>query len=184
MDTILSYLNPLLPATEDNATAEAIPTATVEDVLKDFQEMETHGMAMRDKIRNFPETGGTLMEALGIHNDVFQLQTFVTKTEGNVKAVPLPIALEDGNRVMEAVNRLKVVLEEALKLIVEKKATFEQLSFGIPSIIHFDLTSLHDSVVPLEDALLAVSPPELLEAAQAAKTDIEAFFSEAIAAYS
>ncbi|KAF5350640.1 hypothetical protein D9756_008486 [Leucocoprinus leucothites] len=173
MDSLLYYLGQA--GTEEVALSVTPPAATVEDVLKDFQEMETQGTALRDAIRDFPETGGTLITALAIHNNTVELQNQI---------VPLPISLEDGTKVIDAIGHLKPLLDEAMRLMVEKKTAFEQLSIGVPSIIKFDLTTLHDSVVALENALIAASPAELLETAQTIKAEIEAIFENAIVAYS
>jgi hypothetical protein len=57
IETLLYYLG----ATEVETPA---PTTIIDDVLKDIEEMEKDGLVLRDMIKNFPETGGTIMEAL------------------------------------------------------------------------------------------------------------------------
>lgn len=61
METLRYYLGPVVGGTEEEL---APPVATIEEVLKDIAEIETQGIALRDEIRDFPETGGTLMMAL------------------------------------------------------------------------------------------------------------------------
>ncbi|KXN82048.1 hypothetical protein AN958_03266 [Leucoagaricus sp. SymC.cos] len=171
METLRSFLGAGDPVTSEREAGP--PVATIEDVLGDMKEMKAHGLALQDLVKEFPETGGTMIKALTIHNDTAKLQFLVDKTAQDVKNVLLPISVEDGKKVLDATDDIKPLLAEAMKLIVEKKPAFENLHIGgILSIVRLDLTMLHDSV------------PNLSEIAKEIKTQIGAIFEEVIAAYS
>ncbi|KXN91332.1 hypothetical protein AN958_01307 [Leucoagaricus sp. SymC.cos] len=183
METLPSFLGADDPVTSEREAGA--PVAIIEDVLGDMKEMKAHGLALRDLVKEFPETGGTLIKALAIHNDTAKLQFLVNRTAQDVKNVPLPISVEDGKKVLDTTDDIKPLLAEAMKLVVEKKPAFENLHIGgILSIVRLDLTVLHDSVVVLEDALINASPPELSETVKEIKTQIGAIFEEVVAAYS
>ncbi|KXN87646.1 hypothetical protein AN958_08350 [Leucoagaricus sp. SymC.cos] len=168
METLRSFLGTDDPVAIKEAGALV---ATIEDVLGDMKEMNAHGLALRDLVKEFPETGGTLIKALTIHNDTAKLQFLVDKTAQDVKNVPLPISVEDGKKVLDATDDIKPLLAEAMKLIVEKKPAFENLLIGgVPSIVRLDL--------------MCFMTPELSEIAKEIKTQIGAIFQEVIAAYS
>jgi hypothetical protein len=61
METLRYYLGPAVDSAEDEAIP---PVATIDDVMQDILEVETQGLVVLDGLRDFPETGGTLMVAL------------------------------------------------------------------------------------------------------------------------
>jgi hypothetical protein len=75
------------------------------------------------------------------------------------KALPTPVSIEDSNKALDAVNRVMPLIEETMKLIIQKKIAFENLPFGgIPSIVKMDLDMFHTSIKALEDVVIASAP--------------------------
>lgn len=70
--------------------------------------------------------------------------------------------MEDGTKVLDALNARKPLFDEALALIVAKKAAFEAVPpGGLTSILKMDLNWLHDKAILIEDAAIAASPVRL-----------------------
>ncbi|KAF5349121.1 hypothetical protein D9756_009496 [Leucocoprinus leucothites] len=168
--------------------ASALATAwgaTVADVLADLNTVKSRVTTLDNAINGFPNSGGTLTQALAIHTDATNTQTAVDDTTADANTVPTPVSESDGQSILNSITSIEPVIENALSAIVTKKAAFDALPVGgIPALVAQDLSNLSASTSALENALISKAPADLVSQANAVKGRIDAAFATAIAAYS
>ncbi|ESK86092.1 antigenic cell wall [Moniliophthora roreri MCA 2997] len=156
----------------------------VATVKADIATITTQTTALNNAIQAFPDSGGSLVAALAIHNSAVTLDNTVKKTVTDVQATS-PFSDADGADILSAVETLEPIILSALQNIVAKKPAFQALPIGgIPALVLQDLRNLDTDVTALSDALIDKSPSGLLTRANEIKTTIGDAFDDAIAAYS
>ncbi|KAJ3576364.1 hypothetical protein NP233_g456 [Leucocoprinus birnbaumii] len=167
--------------------ASAVATAwgaTVADVLTDLGNVKTQVTTLDNAINGFPNSGGTLTQALAIHTDATNTNSAVQATTSDANTVPTPVSESDGQSILTAIQGIEPIIEDALTAIVAKKAAFQALPVGgIPALVASDLSTLNASTNALENVLIAKAPADLQATAQAISGRINSAFATAIAAY-
>ncbi|TFK33388.1 hydrophobic surface binding protein A-domain-containing protein [Crucibulum laeve] len=158
--------------------------STVANVEADIATISSQVTALDNAINAFPATGGTLLQALTIHNDAAALSPSIQKGTTDVQGVPPPISETDGQTILKSVQGFEPTILDALKQIVAKKAALAALPVGgIVALVKQDLGFLSGNTTAFENALIASAPTDLKSQATAIKTAIDAAFATAIAAY-
>ncbi|KAF5324165.1 hypothetical protein D9619_011329 [Psilocybe cf. subviscida] len=167
------------------ACAVAAQASTVAQVLTDIGAINAGVTSLNNKVLAFPLTGGTLANALAIHNAAGALvSTINTATIDTTSITPLPLSLDDGTSIIDAVDALKPTILSALTGIVTVKPAFAALPVGgIPALVKSDLSNLSAATTAFEDALIASAPAEILSRANDIQSTINAAFATAISAY-
>ncbi|KAH9478192.1 hypothetical protein JR316_0008645 [Psilocybe cubensis] len=173
------------------ALASVIPiystpgVTTVSDVESDIATIISRTRALQKALSSFPDTGGSLTMALSIHLDVVNLRASLDKGSARVKRVqPLPVSLEDAERILEAIKFVKPIIISALEQIILKKTAFESVASGVAtSIIKRDLDGLNAGISDMGSAIIAFSPPELVKVGNEIKAEIDAAMELALKAY-
>lgn len=152
--------------------------STVANVESDLGSITTATQNLDSQIVAFPNSGGSLVAALGIHSSAVSLGSTIdsTTTDVNVSiklchdlfypthyvpqnVTPQPIALSDAQAILSLVQTLEPIIEKTLTDITAKQAAFAGLPIGgIPALVLQDLENLSTSTQNLETALLAQTP--------------------------
>ncbi|KAH9478054.1 hypothetical protein JR316_0010291 [Psilocybe cubensis] len=159
---------------------------TTADVEADIASITSQTKALDAAIIAFPNTGGSLVNALAIHTDAVNLGSAIDKGTTDVNAVtPKPVSEADGNTILAAVQALEPIIIDTVTQIVNKKPAFQALPIGgIPALVKQDLINLNASTSKFEAALIGSAPSDLIPAATAIKTAVDAALASGIAAYS
>ncbi|KAF8157223.1 hydrophobic surface binding protein [Crassisporium funariophilum] len=156
---------------------------TVDQVKADIADISAKVTALNDKITAFPLTGGTLANALGIHNSAVALVTTLQTATTDVTNTG-PVDVTDGTVILDSVQAFEPTIQHALTEIVVKKPAFQALPIGgLPALILQDLNNLKTGTVAFSNALIAAAPPSLVAEATSLRDGIVAGFDTAIAAY-
>ncbi|RDB17435.1 hypothetical protein Hypma_001618 [Hypsizygus marmoreus] len=160
-------------------------SATIADVKADINTIAAQTTTLDNSITAFPLTGGTLIQALAVHNNAVTLGSSINKGTTDVQATtPTPFSDADGAAVLALVEAFEPTIESALTGIVGKKAAFQALPIGgIPALVKQDLSNLGASTTAFENALIAAAPASVVADATALKARVNAAFAAAIAAY-
>ncbi|PPR05308.1 hypothetical protein CVT26_011567 [Gymnopilus dilepis] len=159
--------------------------STVADVEADLQNIATQTTTLDNAINAFPNTGGSLLNALAIHNDAVNLGSAIDKGTSDVNGAPKPFSEADGTTVLQAVQAIEPTILDTLTVIVQKKAAFQGLPIGgIPALVLQDLQNLNASTFKFEAALISAAPTDLIPTATTIESAINSAFATAIAAYS
>ncbi|XP_006464073.1 hypothetical protein AGABI2DRAFT_194662 [Agaricus bisporus var. bisporus H97] len=154
---------------------------SAQDVLSNLATLRTQLTTLDGAINGFPDTGGSLTQALP------SIPTHSMYNRPPMIPPPLPVppfSEGEGQSVIDAVNGLVPIIEDALVGIVAKKPAFDALPLGgISNLVRQDLSGLSSSTSSLEDALIALAPADLVDESIALKNEVDAAFATAIAAY-
>ncbi|KAF5347280.1 hypothetical protein D9756_009991 [Leucocoprinus leucothites] len=158
--------------------------ATVQNVLDDIAAAKAQAVTLENAIDSFPTTGGSLAQALAIHQQALNTVSALNKTTSDVETVPLPVSEADAASILDAVIDAKPVIENGLTDIVTKKSAIDALPIsGLSALVEQDLKALNTSTLALGDDLIARAPADLLDEATSLRAEIAAAFVTAIAAY-
>ncbi|GLB38902.1 putative hydrophobic surface binding protein [Lyophyllum shimeji] len=159
--------------------------STVADVQADIADISSKTTALDNSINAFANPGGTLTQALTIHNNAVALGSSLDHGTTDANAVaPLPISEADGRSILTNLEALEPTIDDALDGIIARKDAFVALPLGgIPALVKQDLTNLNASTSAFEAALIVNAPADLVAEATALKSRIDAKFASAIAAY-
>ncbi|KAF5348796.1 hypothetical protein D9756_009787 [Leucocoprinus leucothites] len=159
--------------------------STIPDILNDLAALKTTLVTLDNDINSFPDSGGSLAAALAINDDATAVRDAIDATTPDAVNVDLPVSVDDANTVLAAIQDLQTNIDSSLTGIVEKKPAFDALPVGgISALVAQDLSDINTSNLALEDALIAATPPEVLDAAEETRGEIDSAFATAIAAYS
>ncbi|KAL0958505.1 hypothetical protein HGRIS_000647 [Hohenbuehelia grisea] len=166
------------------ASAFASPVKrTVAQVEADLADISSRVTTLDNNINAFPNSGGSLAAALGIHTAATNLATALDKGTTDVNATPA-FSEADGKTILNTVQGFEPSILDALKAIVAKKPAFDALPLGgVSGLVKQDLGNLKTSTDNLGSALIAKSPADLVSQATTIKNNIDAGFVPAQAAY-
>ncbi|KAJ7101305.1 hydrophobic surface binding protein [Mycena belliarum] len=156
----------------------------VAKVKADIATITTQVTTLDNAIQAFPLSGGSLLNALTIHNTATGLITTLNGATTDVTSTG-PLGEADGRAVLTSVEAIQPVILDALTNIVVKKPGFASLPIGgLPALILQDLKNLKTATSAFATALVANAPADLVEEAKTVQTTITNAFDPAIAAYS
>ncbi|KAF8875857.1 hypothetical protein BD779DRAFT_203684 [Infundibulicybe gibba] len=129
-----------------------------------------------------PNALSVLAIGADIQNSVRSLKSAIDTGTADVKATQTPVAEPDGQAVFAAVQAL-------MPEIIDTLDQLEQVLIGLPvpgvsTLIHQDLIDLHTSAGAFATALISAAPTSIKHVANSIKTNIDARFATALAAYS
>ncbi|KAF5337836.1 hypothetical protein D9758_015708 [Tetrapyrgos nigripes] len=189
--------------------ASPIGKRTVPQVEADLRNIATQVTTLDNSIKAFPNTGGTLVQALAIHTSAANLVPTIksattdiqvhfffnlllltdTETDDNIGFFfPLQgttgITEADGQTVLAIVNGIEPIIIDALNLIITKKAAFDALPLGgVSALVKQDLAQLAPAAQALEVALINLLPADLKAQATAIQIVVNGACGNAQAAY-
>ncbi|KAF9447558.1 hypothetical protein P691DRAFT_731241 [Macrolepiota fuliginosa MF-IS2] len=169
------------------ASAYAVVFAsTTQDVLDGLAAVQSSAATLDNAINAFSNSGGSLPAALAIHSSVETTKSIIDKATGVAGAVnPRPVSVADWNLIYGIVNDINPIVKDALVVVAAQKPILDALPLdGVPGLVLQDLQNLYTSTVTLENALIGLTPSEMLDKANGAKSEIEAAFAAATAAFS
>ncbi|KXN89779.1 hypothetical protein AN958_05319 [Leucoagaricus sp. SymC.cos] len=159
-------------------------TSTVPDILHDLAALKRNLVALDGAINSFPDSGGTLKEALAINDDSTAVKNAIDATTPDAANVDTPISVDAANEVLAAVRDLQANINSTLTDIVAKKPAFDALpAGGVSDLVRKDLNDLNASNTALGDALIEITPSEVLDEVQKTRNEIGAAFADAITEY-
>ncbi|KAF8895811.1 hydrophobic surface binding protein [Mucidula mucida] len=165
------------------AVCSAPTKRTVAQVEADIATISTQVTALDNAITAFPDTGGSLINALAIHSSATTLiSTLSTATTDTQNTAAFSEA--DGSTILASVEAFEPTILHALTGIAAKQPAFAALPIGgIPALVLQDLQNLDAGTAAFADALIAKSPADLVDEANEIKSTIGDAFDTAIAAY-
>ncbi|KAL0958494.1 hypothetical protein HGRIS_000633 [Hohenbuehelia grisea] len=169
------------------ASALAFPSVKrdIEEVNKHMTAIKSGMTAMHQAIETFPDNGGTLPQALKIHNgakpltDSLNAWTDATKRHGAFSA-------EDCASQIAAVEEFKPEILASLSGIITKRPSFESLEKilkNLLQLIKMDLTQLEAGTIAFADAMINACPEAQQGQPKETKAVVGEAFQKAIAAY-
>ncbi|KAF9459838.1 hydrophobic surface binding protein [Collybia nuda] len=159
--------------------------ATVDQVKTDITTISSQLQKLDASISAFPNTGGTLSQALVIHSNAVNLKSSIDQGTTDVKATPPPLSEDDAKSILASFETMAETVNDTLAGIMSKKAAIQALPFGgAISLVKQDLDNLNTSTSAFEGALIAQAPSDLQDEAATLKGRIDDAFSTAIAAFS
>ncbi|RDB27574.1 hypothetical protein Hypma_003906 [Hypsizygus marmoreus] len=160
-------------------------SATIANVEADINTIVAQTTTLDNSIKAFPLTGGTLAEALAVHNNAVTLGNSIDKGTTDVKATtPTPFSDADGAAILTLGKTLEPTITSVLTGFVVKKAAFQALPLGgIPALFKRDLSNLSASTTAFMDALIVAALASIVANLTALKARADAAFAVAIAVY-
>ncbi|KAJ7747184.1 hydrophobic surface binding protein [Mycena maculata] len=148
----------------------------------DLTKISAQVTTLDNAILAFPETGGTLTQALFVHNDAIILDTDIkTATTDATASGPFGAA---SDAILDQVQNLEPLIDKTLNDLIAKKAAFAALSVGgITALVLADLETLQKDTELLASALENKISANDLAALKAATATIDGYFNQAIAVY-
>ncbi|KAF5366724.1 hypothetical protein D9758_006438 [Tetrapyrgos nigripes] len=188
--------------------ASPVEKRTVAQVEADLRNIATQVTTLDNSINAFPNTGGSLVQALAIHTSSTNLVPVVnsattdvqvhfifdlllltdTETDDYIGFFPLQgttgVTEADSQAILAIVNGFEPTIINALNDIITKKAALSALPIGgVPALVKQDLARLATATEAFGVALINKAPADLKAQATAIGTAINAAFSKAQAAY-
>lgn len=120
--------------------------------------------------------------ALSIHTKEQTLETNLKSATTACCAVTTTVSEEDAAAVIAVVDTIVPEIEDALSAIVGKKAQFDAVLLAT-AIVKADLKNLNTELTALDTCLLAVTPADVADVAQAYVDRINTAFAAANTAY-
>ncbi|EJD50706.1 hydrophobic surface binding protein [Auricularia subglabra TFB-10046 SS5] len=165
------------------ALAAVIGARSAAEIVADIDVLTTRVTKLDNDVTAFPNTGGSLVAALGIHTDSVNVDNALKQATTSTLATG-PLTEEEGSTILGQFQVLEPIIIHALDGVVEKKAAFAALPIGgIPALVKQDISTLSTDTKAFENAILAIAPASHLADAQAIIDSIDAGFARAIAAY-
>ncbi|KAJ7152048.1 hydrophobic surface binding protein [Mycena filopes] len=169
-----------------SVAAVGLSASLKRDVAKveaDIATITTQVTTLDNAIEAFPLTGGSLVNALGIHTDATSLITTLNGATTDATANGA-LGEDDARTILTSVEALEPTILDALTDIVVKKPAFVALPIGgLPALIHQDLINLKAATVAFAGVLISTAPADLTDEATTLQNNIIAAFDPAIAAY-
>ncbi|KAL0577781.1 hypothetical protein V5O48_004209 [Marasmius crinis-equi] len=156
---------------------------TVAQVEADIAQISSQVNALDSSINAFPNSGGTLAQALAIHNSATTLVTTIQKGTTDVNATPQP-SEADSQTILNSVQAIVPAITSGLQAIVAKKPAFDALPLGgVSALVKQDLANLATATTGFENGLIAKAPADLKSQAQNIANTVNAALASAQAAY-
>ncbi|KAF9259729.1 hypothetical protein L218DRAFT_812563, partial [Marasmius fiardii PR-910] len=156
---------------------------TVAQVEADIATISSQINTLDTDINSFPNSGGSLIQALAIHTAATNLVSSINKGTTDVNATPAP-SEADSQTILNSVQALVNPITSGLNAIVAKKPAFDALPLGgVSALVKQDLGNLATAATAFENGLIAKAPADLKSQAQSIANTINAALTKAQAAY-
>ncbi|KAJ8455041.1 hypothetical protein ONZ45_g19074 [Pleurotus djamor] len=156
---------------------------SVAQIEADIATLSSQVTTLDNAITAFPNTGGSLINALAIHTDSTNVISTLTTANNDVVA-NAPFSEADGQAILASLEAIQPRIEHALVEIVAKKPAFDALPIGgITALVKQDLAQLSAATSTFATSALGKTPVDLVPEATAFRDDITAAFATAQAAY-
>ncbi|KAF9457632.1 hydrophobic surface binding protein A-domain-containing protein [Collybia nuda] len=143
------------------ATLATSCLAGVPEIEDDIASIGTSLNTLHTSILAFPTTGGTLAQALAIHNNAVNLGTELNQGITDVNTTPRPISDEDCATFLASLEALEPIIDDTLIQIGNRKAAFQALPIGgLPALVKQDLNNLCTATEAFANALLNLCPSD------------------------
>ncbi|KAJ7276734.1 hydrophobic surface binding protein [Mycena rebaudengoi] len=156
----------------------------VPEILADLEIFSKEVDKLATDVHAFPNTGGTLVAALIIHNDLVTMTATVNQATTDARSTG-SISEVDGIAIL---NLLEDILRRLLDVLLElerKAPIFRALPLGgIPALLLQDLKTLQTAIIAFFNAIIADLPSDLESQAQTDTNTINTELNNVIAAYS
>ncbi|KAL0570178.1 hypothetical protein V5O48_011783 [Marasmius crinis-equi] len=158
--------------------------STVKQVKADIAEISDEVKSLGNAISSFPDSGGTLLQALAIHNSAQKLISTINHGTTDINGTSTP-SEDDSKDVLDAFHELAPSISSALEALVNKKAAFESLPFGqwVSGLVKQDLGQLADATKQFASGLVSKAPDDLESQAQLIADGISSDIATAQTAY-
>ncbi|KAF9491733.1 hydrophobic surface binding protein [Pleurotus eryngii] len=165
-------------------SAVSSPTKrTVAQVESDIASISTQVTTLDNAITAFPNSGGSLANALAIHTDATNLISTIGTTTSDVQSTG-SFSEADGQTILNSFLATEPVIDHALTQIAAKRAALQALPIGgIPALVKQDLGQLNSATISLANALISSAPADLVAPSTSLRDRLAAAFAPAIAAY-
>uniref|UniRef100_A0A0W0GD58 Putative hydrophobic surface binding protein n=1 Tax=Moniliophthora roreri TaxID=221103 RepID=A0A0W0GD58_MONRR len=166
------------------AAAFATPVKrTVAQVEADIATMSSQVTSLNNQIQAFPNSGGSLTNALAIFNAAAALDRSITQGTTDVQNTGV-FSESDGRTIPRSVQAVQPTIISALDGIASKRAAFDGLPMGgISGLVKQYLAALGSDTMAFENALITNAPPDLESTAHGIANAINAAIDNAQAAY-
>ncbi|KAF8489926.1 hydrophobic surface binding protein [Gautieria morchelliformis] len=165
------------------ASASPFNKRTVAQVEADIATINSQVTTLDSAINSFPDSGGSLTQALAIHTDSVNLVSAIAQGTTDVTSTGA-FSDADATTILQSLEAIQPTIIDALNAIVAKKPAFQGLPIGgVTALVKQDIGDLDGNTTAFESALIAATPTDLQANATAIKTAIDAAFSNAVAAY-
>ncbi|KAE9391946.1 hydrophobic surface binding protein [Gymnopus androsaceus JB14] len=157
--------------------------AAVYQVEEDIANIASQVTVIDSAIHAFPTTGGSLLEALEIHELATTLASALASTTTDVVATG-PVDDTDGQTILKEVEAFEPTIIDALISLAQKVPAFSALPLGgVLALIKQDVVDLDAETKNLENAMIADTPADLLAQAASITSAIDAAFATVGAAF-
>ncbi|KXN89764.1 hypothetical protein AN958_05304 [Leucoagaricus sp. SymC.cos] len=118
-----------------------------------------------------------LEQALGIHNSILLLRQDVDRITPQVKNVQQPVSLEDASSGLKLMQEYHNILNSILAVAQEKKTLLDRLPIShLSALAAQDVREVHASVLALGNAVISVSPSQLIDTANTIMKEVDEGF--------
>ncbi|THH14455.1 hypothetical protein EW146_g5883 [Bondarzewia mesenterica] len=182
------------------ALASPLSKRTAAQVEYDISNIDNQVNVLNTAIEAFPDSGGSLVDALAIHTGATYLETAINSATSDTQARYLhdltlhssslidvqatnPFSDADGQTILSQLRALGSDIISALQHLVTKKSAFEASPISDIPTLEQDLRTLESDTSAFEDAIIANTPADLLDQANSIKSDVDSALTKAVAAY-
>ncbi|KAF8899456.1 hypothetical protein BD779DRAFT_1795874 [Infundibulicybe gibba] len=138
---------------------------TVAQIDLDLSAMAEQAFTIARAASVFPDTGGSIAQAMSIHNDAVSLGSIIDSGTNDVEGTPAPVSESDGQTIIRNLQGLGSAIQEAVGGLVNKKAAFQAVATtpidAIITLLLQDIKNLQTSTDSLMLALTNIEPADL-----------------------
>ncbi|KAH8827085.1 hydrophobic surface binding protein A-domain-containing protein [Flagelloscypha sp. PMI_526] len=165
------------------STVFATVLPRVGDPLKaDIAAIQTAANKLDVDINAFPNTGGTVVGALGLHADFVNLINAINQGITDASAIQ-PVDPGSAQELYDDMLALKPVFLDILSVAIAKKPVFDSLPLSISTLLLADIKNLKNVLSQFFGIIIPLLPPPYDEETQILENDIIDAFNTAIAAW-
>ncbi|KAF8075736.1 hydrophobic surface binding protein A-domain-containing protein [Lyophyllum atratum] len=160
--------------------------SSVADILANINDIIGQVTTLRDTVAALPDKGGSLLRALPLHSGASSVVAAMTKGITDFNGLPGPLSMADGTKILNALQGVEPIIDEASKAIAAKQNTFREVPLVgnlVNPVAQYHLMSVKATGAKLTDAFLSVAPESQKDRAKALKTLSDAAIDHAIAAF-
>ncbi|KAF9254225.1 hypothetical protein L218DRAFT_1082430 [Marasmius fiardii PR-910] len=153
------------------------------DIAQILSEVNT----LDEAIISFPNSGGTVEQAMAIHAHTTNLTGTINKGVVHANAIPPP-SKEDSEIILNSLQALFNPISKTLNDLIARRAVVQALpipfgGFAIPLLTRQNLDALALAAKAFQNALIAKAPADLIAPAQQLADRVNAEIAKAQNAY-
>ncbi|KAJ3553251.1 hypothetical protein NP233_g12689 [Leucocoprinus birnbaumii] len=136
---------------------------------------------LEELLQAFPNTGGTLEQAIALHNSVHDVLKAIDNTKTAVDVIDHVVSITDSEEIINRFRDLESVIQSALRALGDKKNSICSIGIGrVSAVIQLDIQQLLDAVVGVTESLLAKCAADCTARGRAVSINIQEILTTGI----